>query len=358
MRTILRTLLTTSATAMLFVGAGCISVSTDGSSAGSSGSDGGVFKTANRGDDWVQKTIIPSASGQPRSFAGANVAFMAQDPQDANALYVGTAENGMFYTYDGGETWQQPAALTRGRIPAIAVHPKDKCTLYVAIENKLLKSDDCSRTWNVTYLDARADRMTTQVVVDASNPLTVWITNSSGDLLRSGDAGASWASVKNLGGNVIKFMAHPSDARRMYAATRSNGVWVTADGGATWANMAERYKAFSGANEFYDMAVAVSDANTAIIASKYGLLRTADGGTTWAAIPLLTAPGTALIYSVAIDPRDASILTYGTSTLFYRSPNAGANWTTKRLPTSRTATVLLADRKNAGVIYMGVTRFK
>ena len=352
-----RSILAVAASALLFAGAGCVSVSSGGST-GAQGSDGGIFKTTNRGDDRLQKVAIPSVSGTPRALNGVNVATIVQDPQDNSALYIGTSESGMFYSYDGGESWNQPAALTRGRIPGIAVHPKYKCTIYVAVENKLLKSEDCSRSWAVTYIDARADKLTTQVAIDQANPQVIWISNSAGDMLRSADGGASWTSIKNLGSGVIKLAMHSTDSRRMFAGTRSTGVWRSSDAGQTWLNMGEQYKDFGGSNEFYDMAQSASDANTLIIATKYGLLRTTDSGDTWKDIPLLTAPGSALIYSVAIDPRDASVIYYGTSTLFYRTPNGGANWTTKRMPTSRTATVLQADRGNSNVVYMGVTRFK
>src|SRR5688572_19958607 len=348
--------LTVIAASLLFVGAGCISFGS--SNATNAGADGGVFKTGNKGDAWVQKTAIPTTTGEKRAISNANVIFMLQDPGDPNALYIGTADNGMFYTYDGGESWMQSPQLSRGRVPSIAVDSKDKCTVYVAVENKLLKSEDCSRTWTTTYLDSRLDKLSSAVAVDFYNPKIVWVANNAGDLLRSTDAGASWSNVKSFQNPIMKIAMNASDSRHIFIATKASGVWRSDDGGGNWVDMSETYNEFSGSKEFFDMAVGVSDASTIVLATKYGLIRSTDGGVKWDDIELLTPAGTTLIYSVAIDPKDSNNLYYGTSTTFYRSPNGGVNWVPKKLPSTRTATTLLVDRTNPEILYLGLTRFK
>lgn len=137
--------------------------------------DGGIFKSVNKGDNWVQKVAIPTTTGAKASISGTSITAIVQDPQDAAAFYIGTGENGMFYSYDGGESWFQPKDVSRGRIPSIAVDPKEKCTVYVASEHKLLKSMDCNRTWTVVYVDAKADRKTAYVLVDHFNTSVIWI---------------------------------------------------------------------------------------------------------------------------------------------------------------------------------------
>ncbi len=342
---------------LLLVGAGCISV---GTNPNAGAGDGGVFKSANKGDSWVQKTAIPTTGVDKRSISGTSVVYIAQDPGDANALYVGTAENGMFYSYDGGESWMQPTQtlINRGRIPYVAVHPKNKCVIYVATENKLVKTEDCSRTWTVPFLDARSDKKTKVVAIDSYNPDVVWLGTNSGDLLRSADGGASWSTVHNFKDDLIRLLISPADTRHLFVATKSTGVWRSLDGGENWTDLSKNYKDFAGAKEFGELAMAPSDAKTLVLASKYGLIRTADSGDTWSKIDLLTPTGSTIIYSLAIDPKDANNIYYGTSTTFYRSPNGGVNWVPKKLPTSRAATYLLVDSVNSSVLYMGVTKFK
>ncbi|MBI4458311.1 hypothetical protein HY633_05090 [Candidatus Uhrbacteria bacterium] len=341
---------------LLFIGAGCVSFG--GGTTSNTQSDGGIFKSADKGENWAQKTAIATTTGERKSINQVSVSAIVQDPQDSKALYVGTAANGMYYTYDGGDSWLQPVQLSRGRIPGMAVDPKDKCRVYVASENKVLKTDDCSRTWAVKYFDTRVDKVITAVAVDGFNPMIVWAANNAGDVLKSADGGQSWANVKHFDSQVLKLLVNAGDSRRVLVGTKGAGVWRTDDGGQNWKDLSPSYRKFAGSMEFADMAMGVSDPKTVVIASKYGLLRSLDAGDTWESIDLVTPPGTTLIFSLAIDPKDVKSIYYGTATTFYKTSNGGANWVPKKLPTSRTATALHVDQQTSSVLYMGVTKFK
>jgi photosystem II stability/assembly factor-like uncharacterized protein len=305
---------------LLFLGAGCISFSAGGSG---TGLDGGLFRSGDKGETWQQRIDVPATGGQVRTIGGVNIAAIVQDPSDPSALYLGTVENGMFYSYDGGATWQQSPQIARGRIASIAVDSSHKCTVYLTAENKLLKTDDCSRTWKVAYTDTRPERKTTSVLVDYFNPRIVWLSTDSGDVLKSEDGGTSWTSLHDFKSPVLKMAMHAGDSRRVLVATKNAGLWRTDDGGAGWRDLRDGYKQFSGTNDFTDMALGASEPNVVVMASKYGLVRSNDFGDSWFSVDLVTPPGSTVIYSVALDPKDANGLYYGTSTTFYRSPNGG-----------------------------------
>jgi 3D (Asp-Asp-Asp) domain-containing protein len=61
---------------------------------------------------------------------------------------------------------------------------------------------------------------------------------------------------------------------------------------------------------------------------------------------------------MAMDPANGQYLYYSTATVFYKSSNGGANWTTKRLPTSRIGTALMVSAKDPNVIYLGTLQVK
>ena len=342
--------------ALVFLGAGCISFG--GPAGGGPASDGGIFKTSDRGENWTLKSSLPTVTGEKRSFSNSSVNYIIQDPQDPNAAYIGTADNGMFYTYDGGNSWFRPADLTRGRVWSIAVHPKNKCIVFATISNKLVKSEDCSRSWDVPFLDSRVNVATKAIAIDSYNPNIIWLGLSTGDLLRSQDSGNSWTNVHSFKNEIIKLIVSPSDTRRVFVATKSDGIWRTDDGGANWLDLKESYKEFKGAKDFLGMAVGVSDPQVVIFASKFGLIRSRNFGDSWEGIDLLTPPGQSMIYSLAIDPKDVNTIYYGTATTFNKTSNGGANWITKRLPTTRAATVLHVDQTNSDIICMGATKFK
>ena len=90
---------------------GCTLSLGTGSNTGSGGAtDGGVFKSLNKGGNWAQKTLIQSV-GAKRSFAAVDIISLAFDPSDHKAIYAGSLANGLFYSYDGAEGWQVAAGL-------------------------------------------------------------------------------------------------------------------------------------------------------------------------------------------------------------------------------------------------------
>lgn len=341
---------------LLFVGAGCfIQVNPNGTAG--SGADGGVFKTTNRGDQWAQKNSILS-TGDKQSLNNVNVSTIVQDPQDANTMYVGTTDNGLFYSVDAGESWQQPKQITKSRVNGVAVSPKDTCTVFVAIENKLLKTTDCSRTWAVVFSDPRSDKRVNAVALESARPETVWIGLSTGDVIRSVDGGTAWTNVKNVGGVIVRLLVNNADNRKLLVATQKNGIFRSVNGGGAWEDLSKKYSSFAGSKDFTDIAVSASAPNTMVFASRFGLLRTKDGGDSWEPLGLLTQPGATLIYALAMDPKDSNVLYYGTNTTLYRTTDGGASWVPKKLPTTRAATVLKVDSAATSTVYMGTTKLK
>lgn len=337
---------------LLLAGQGCIQIT--GTPKG--GNDGGVFRSTDRGTTWLQKSAIATV-GQARGFANLNITTMALDPSDKRAVYAGT-EEGLVYSLDGAESWQGAAALGRVRVSSIAVSPSDKCTVYVGVGNRVMRTTDCTRTWENVYLDPRGDARVNSVKVDHFNAANVFAATSKGDVLKSADGGASWAPIHRFGDEVRQMLMTAGDSRVMYAATRGKGIWKTTDAGATWTDVSAGLGAFAGALDNIIMSEDVARGNSLLIASNYGLLRTVDGGATWQPLTLLTPPGSTVIYSLAVSPKDSNFVAYGTINTLYRSVDGGAKWTTTKMPTTRAATTLLIDPSDDKTIYMGTTLFK
>lgn len=340
--------------AFMALGVGCVSFSGVG---GGSGFDGGVWKSSDKGVNWTPKSLIPTTSAQKRSLAATDVITLTLDPQDHKTVYAGTASSGMYYTLDGGEGWF-PVSAFSSRVPSIAVDFKNKCIVYVAYENKVQRSIDCARSWQTAYFETRTDKMITAVVVDPKDGRIIFAGNSAGDLNMSVDSGGSWTTVNRFKSEVKKILFAPYDTKIIYAGTKSSGVWKSADGGLSWSDVSEDFKQFAGAFEYRDLVMDLSSPETILYTSQFGILRTANGGINWSKIELLTPPGTATIYSLAVNPRDGGEIYYGTATTFYSTIDGGVKWKTRKLPTSRAATAMLVDAGATNVLYLGVTKLK
>jgi len=324
--------------ALVLLGQGC------GGSAAPTGPDGGIFRTTDGGDTWAQLKVINLGVKQA-SIADMGIVTMALDPQDGKTVYAGTVENGVIYSLDDGASWAQaPAPMNAGRIQAMIVDPKDKCTVYATVLNQIMKTTTCSRDWTRVYFDPRTDKSFTTLAVDWYNPQIIYAGTSDGDILRSDNGGSSWRVVDRLDAVRINQLAlDPRDSRIVYAATAGSGLLKTADGGQNWTNIRKEFDPYDSSKRVNLVVLDPNNAGRVFTVSKYGLLISDDGGATWTDLKLPTPPGSVDIKAFAVDPKDPKHLVYATTKAVIWSTDSGQTWTTKKLPTNRGAAMLMYD---------------
>jgi photosystem II stability/assembly factor-like uncharacterized protein len=326
---------------------------------GNSANDGGVWRSVDRGEKWAQANGVLSVGGA-KNMNNANIISLTSDPSAPQTIYAATSQNGMLFSVDGGQSWSQPKDVSSALVGAVAVDYKNKCVVYAVSGNVAVKTDDCTRTWSKIYDESRGGVSLTSIIVDHFNPRNVYLATSKGDVLKSTDAGTSWATstAKPWGSGIVKLVMDPFDSRVVFAGTKSEGVWKTTDAGASWVDMSKGLEQFDGAKDLYDLVPDRAKSGSYVLVCRYGLVRSDDGGTNWKKVPLVTNPGQARIYSFAMNPANGQEMYYSTATVFYKSMNGGVNWTTKRLPTSRIGTALLVSGSDPKIIYLGTQTVK
>lgn len=342
-------------TTVLF--SGCVTIKTEGDAAGS-GTDGGVFKTANRGDIWQQKALIPTTSGKPSSIAGLSAVCLSMDPSDNKAIYYGSQVNGLFYSYDGADSWQVAKTLGQVTVNDAVVDPSSKCVIYASAANRIYKSTDCSRAWSQIYYDNDLTVTVNSIAIDYYDSKNIYAGTSRGEVIKSSDRGESWQTVNRLKNNVEKIMISPFDSRIIFAATAKKGIHRSLDSGYNWTDLSANLKEFKDGMTYRDLVISKSEEGLIFLANSYGLLKSADYGDTWANITLITPEKEATINAIAVSPKNVKEIYYITNTTFYRSDDGGETWTTKKLPTSWAGAKLLIDPEETDIIYMGVKQIK
>ena len=232
--------------------------------------NGGVWKTTDATDsnpDWTPLTD---------DMGSLSIGAMAFDPADPDIIVVGIGRyssfgrrggdrNGLFLTRDGGESW-------------------------TALDDPLLVDV------NVSGVSINGDR-----IVVAGSPFTV--TAGHRGVLRSEDAGVTWATVTQSDGlpenrGVFDMVDDPSDPDRFYVSVERSGIFRSDDGGATWVDASEGDEAIQAVmthrnNNNAEMAVA-HDGRVYLAAMIGGQAQyigyTDDQGNTWTAMDLPQTP--------------------------------------------------------------------
>ncbi len=334
---------------IVLLGAGCFGSSSSG------GSDGGIFKTFNAGEDWAQTVLVPTAQGIG-TLSSSNVLSMKMDPQDKDFLYIGTRSNGMLYSEDAGVSWRQPrnSALQSDTVYDVAVDASSVCTVYAARGSRLYQSTDCMRSFDSeTYVETRTGVYIGVVAADWYDSNTLWIGLSNGDVLKSEDKGTTWRTSLKTGKEISEILVSNADSRNILVSTYQDGIWRTDDRGDSWNQVESEIESLKDANEVSAL-VQTADAGTVIAASTYGLHKSTDFGETWETLRLVTSSGQIKIRAVAMDPENPNTLFYAASSTFYRSLDGGVTWETERFNSSRVPRAMLVDPDDSSVLYVGV----
>ncbi len=337
---------------LVLFGAGCIQLK------GGKSTDAklGMWKSVDGGQKFEAASRLPTPRGVG-TIASISVRELVRDPSDRFALYLGTDQHGLFYSYDGGDGWMhvREPNLSEGRVRAIAVDPSDKCTIYVTRGQRLYKSEDCSRTFNSeAYVDTRADVVLTDIEIDWYNPKTLYLSTTEGEVIKSSDAGRTWATIYRAKSQINDIHVDAKDSRIILVATARRGIHRSMDAGQSWSIVLEE-DTFPKLDDIEKVKGLEQDAKADYTwaSSDYGLMVSRDHGATWNAVPLVTPPGSVKITSLAVNPRNGAHIVYAAGGTMYFSTNGGAKWDTEKSPVTGAVSELLIDPVDERTLYLG-----
>lgn len=248
-----------------------------------------------------------------------------------------------------------------GRIADIAIHPEDDSTWYVGVgSGGVWKTHNAGVTWKPLF-DKQSVYSIGAVVLDPSNPNTIWVgtgENVGGRHVSFGDGvyvshngGADW---KNMGlknsGHISEIIIHPNKPNTVWVAVQGplwkkggdRGLYKTVDGGKNW-------KKILGDDEWVGVTDVVSDPRNPdvlyaatwqrhrTVAAYYGggagsgLHKSTDGGETWQQLKHGLPKTEMGKIGLAISPINPDVV-YAAIELerrkgaVYRSADRGASW--------------------------------
>jgi len=144
----------------------------------------GVYLSEDTGESWRQ-------TGLP----GRGVRVVVQDPVDASRFWIGTEEDGVFCTTNGGSGWSRrtPAAF-HAAVYTMALHPRRRNWISIGTYGEgVLISTDAGSHWEKRN-GGLSDLRVHALIVLPSNPDVLLAGTLNRGLFRSTDAGARWQS--------------------------------------------------------------------------------------------------------------------------------------------------------------------
>jgi photosystem II stability/assembly factor-like uncharacterized protein len=217
------------------------------------------------------------------------VVSIAVDPADADHLLATAGDyGGIFYSNDGGQTWQ--VAQIRGRITKLSFAPSDSTFAYaIAAELGLYISRDGGVTWSAIPIPAVDGSINiSELAVHPQDANTVYVSIPEAGLLKTSDGGQNWAAI-GAGLPTIPILSlaiDPSNPQNLYAgvgtsesATGGGGIYKSTDGGQTWQQTSAGMPA-----EALILAIAIDPTNSKVIYAgdnASGVYSSLNGGETW-----------------------------------------------------------------------------
>ena len=258
--------------------------------------------SGNRAGNWepVGNAEVPTSGG-----AVGRINVMVFDPMDANTIYAGSADGGLWRTPDLGGTWMPLSDnIPVTGIADIAIDPTNNDIIYIATGDGY----GYEATW---YPDQ-----------------DFWGGLYSGGVFKSVDHGATWlpTGLSYLQEDKIiiqKLLIHPDNTAVLLAATRA-GIYRTDNGGDTWTLVESAH--------CYDMAFNGADPNIIYAVGDKDFLVSLDAGLTW------TVEANDLIdvdsrMSIETTPDDPDVIyIFGPDSEIKKSINGGDTWINLSIP--------------------------
>ncbi len=252
------------------------------------GSARGLYRTVG-GGSWQE--VGATTFGRSR-----NINSVAVDPDDDNHFAVGTAQDGVFVTSDGGETFTQWSPVAGAVVSAMTWTSARLCA---AITGRGVYATVDGQTWT-EYATLRVPNdldlsqpvpvipQVTAIVEDGADANHIYVVLKEHLLYHSTDAGATWTS---LGGDLV--VSNPdqplawrytgwclhADGDLLVVGTQLQGIWRSVNGGENWTQAVTPTDGLPSQKTYEGIVAA--DGGLLAQADEYGLVRSDDNGATW-----------------------------------------------------------------------------
>jgi photosystem II stability/assembly factor-like uncharacterized protein len=249
-----------------------------------------------------------------------------------------------------------------GDARAFAADPKDPAHLYLGAANGwIYQSRDGGRSWErLARVGDRDDLVIDNILVDPTDTkrlvVGAWVPgeHTDGGIFLSADGGATWAAQAEMRGQSVRALTEaPSDAKIMVAGSL-DGVFRSTDAGAHWVRISEE-----GSKEIHEvesLAIDPADPNIIYAGTWHLPWKTTDAGKTWVSIKQGIIEDSD-VFSIIVDPKQPSVVYASACSGIYKSEDGGGTFVkAPGIPSeARRTRVLMQDPSHPETVFAGTT---
>ncbi len=272
--------------------------------------------------------ILGGGNWQLSSLQHQHIRAFDVDFKNAQLLYAGDAQNGVFVTTDGGQHWVSRSAglPLPNTLYALSLDATGK-KLYIATAKGIFVSADAAQHWHAvstTRAALPADSYTA-LAFDATVPHTIYAGTAHHGVLVSTTDGDTWSTASNglPAAAVINGLVLDSDHHQLWAAT-ALGVYRSDDKGTTWKAFNSGLPPGSVVNVIRVASMSGGPNGLVYAGANHGFFRSTDSGLHWT--PSEESLSGTSIRAILVDFRYPSTIYIGTGVGAFRSDDSGQNW--------------------------------
>lgn len=251
-----------------------------------------------------------------------------------------------------------------GSARAFAADPRDPTHLYLGAANGwIYQSRDGGRKWErLARVGKRDDLVIDNILVDPADPrhlvVGAWAPSDQnhpdGGIFVSNDGGATWASNPEMRGQSIRALASAPSEPKIFVAGSIEGIFRSNDSGVHWERISPKDNA--EIHEVESLAIDPVDPNIIYAGTWHLPWKTVDGGGNWRSIKQGIIDDSD-VFSIIVDPKQPSVVYVSACSGIYKSGDGGTKFDkVQGIPsTARRTLVLMQDPNNLNIVFAGTT---
>lgn len=353
-----------------------------------------------RTDDGGKTFLAKSKVDEKTSITKADILSIAYHPQKPMVIYVGSVENGIFKTEDGGDQWT-PIPFPPKRIYSFILDKNDPDNRMFASGlvndwGKIFRTDDGGKTWSDVYTEPGQKALITTLSQHFRDRNIIFAGTDTGTVVKSIDSGNTWKNVGNkITGIVADITFDSTKSLSTYLIVFGQKMYYSTDGGIQWIDWEEtkqkevsdiqdraakasskgntkeaerlqkQAQALSERNQKNKMPMGIvsiasdpSQSGVVYAGTNAGFFRSSDFGKYWYEINIIESAKKFPIRSIAINPKDSKEIIFVAGKAFYKSTDAGVTWMTTGLNVDRGVSFVTYDPFDSKYLFIGLRNFK